>query len=262
MIRVVACGDRRSSHGRPGFGHRVYGRDRMSSFGRTAALALAIAASIAVAGCIGARVGGPGSRSQSPSTTVPSQLAEASHGPSSPAPSPSASPAEPTPTASEEMAGTAGPGCGTGQKGFFAHRDEIQQVLTLDGTPIQLTTAAVGLLNGTYDVDDAIPGYLGLSSDEVAVNEAPEGKLVLGAKGMKLTGLTVGSVPWSTVDFSQDLPFTTAKPDAVDWKLLTNGTIAVFAPGEAGEYLLDMTVLWQTECLHGDGTVYGRIVIG
>jgi hypothetical protein len=238
----------------------------MSRFERSAGIAIAVAASIAVGGCIGARIGGPGARPMSPPIAVPSHVAEASRGPAGPAASPAASPTasavEPKPTASEEMAGTAGPGCGTGQKGFFAHRDEIQHTLTLDKAPIELTTAAVGLLNGTFDADDAIPAYLGLSSDEVAVKELPAGKLVLAAKGMKLTGLTVGTVPWSTVDFSQELPSTTATPKAVSWKVLSNGTIAIFAPSRAGEYMLDMTVLWQTNCLHGDGTVYGRIVVG
>jgi hypothetical protein len=240
----------------------------MPRFERSAGTALAVAAAMIVCGCIGARVGGPGSRSPS-SSTSPSQLAAASRGPASPAATPAVSPAVspfasavPEPTVSEEMSGTAGPGCGTGQKGFFAHRDEIQHVLTLGGAPIELTTAAVGLRNGTFDADDAIPGYLGLTDDETAVKVAPAGKVVLAAKGMTLTGLTVGAVPWSTVDFSQELPFTTAKPETVSSKLLTNGTVAVFVPSEVGEYLLDMVVLWQTKCVHGDGTVYGRIVVG
>jgi hypothetical protein len=228
----------------------------MSRFERNAAIAVAVAASIAVAGCIGTRYGGPGAGAPSVSI-APSPSAETG----SPSASPTASAAEPEPTASEEMSGTAGPGCGTGQKGFFAHRDEIQHVLTLDGSPIELTTAAVGLRNGTYDADDAIPGYLGLTSDEHAVREVRAGKLVLAAKGMTLTGLTVGTVPWSTVDFSADLPSTTATPKAAVWKVLTNGTIAITAPAKAGDYLLDMTVLWQTQCTHGDGTVYGRIDI-
>jgi hypothetical protein len=228
----------------------------MIRFDRSAAIALAVAASIALVGCIGTRYGGPGARTPSASAS-PSQPAEVG----SPSPGPTASGAEPEPTASAEMTGTAGPGCGTGQKGFFAHRDEIQHLLSLDGTPIELTTAIVALRNGTHDTGDAIPGYLGLTSDEVAVREARGGKLVLAAKGMKLTGLTVGTVLWSTVDFSADLPSTTATPRAATWKLLTNGTIAITAPSKAGDYLLDMTVLWQTECLHGDGTVYGRIDI-
>ncbi|HEX5824019.1 MAG TPA: hypothetical protein VFY18_06095 [Candidatus Limnocylindrales bacterium] len=214
-------------------------------------------ACIVLTGCIG-RMG---------SSQSPSQLAEASVMPSSPPPSPIAtSQATPTPDPSDAfniaaMPGTAGPGCGTGQKGFFTHRDEIQHTLTLDGAPIELTTATVGLRNGSYDADDAIPGYLGLSSDELAVKEEPAGKLVLAAKAMDLTKLTVGAVPWSTVDFSLDLPFTTATPAPVAWKLLTNGTIAITAPSKAGDYLLDMTVLWETECLHGDGTVYGRVLV-
>jgi hypothetical protein len=160
------------------------------------------------------------------------------------------------------MTGTAGPGCGTGQKGFFAHRDQIQEVLTLGGTPIELTTAAVALRNGTYDADDAIPGYVGLSKDEKAVSVESGGKLILAGKGMTLTGLTAGTVPWSTLDFSEGLPSTTAKATVATWRLVSNGRILINAPEKAGDYLLDMTVLWQTECLHGDGTVYGRIVVG
>ena len=228
----------------------------MSRVQRRAVVALAVAASIAVGGCIGTRIGGPGSRTASP-TSTPSPIAVAS----SPSSSPAASAVEPKPSASDEMTGTAGPGCGTGQKGFFAHRDQIQAVLTIDGTPIELTTAAVGLRNGTYDADDAIPGYLGLSSDETAVKEVPAGKLVLAAKGMTLIQLTVGTVPWSTVDFSAELPSTSAKPKPAMWHLATKGRIVIVAPSSAGEYMLDMAVDWQTECLQGDGTAYARIVI-
>jgi hypothetical protein len=228
----------------------------MSTIQRSAAVALALAASIVVGGCIGTRIGGPGSRTASP-TRAPSPVVVAS----SPSPSPAASAVEPQPSASDEMTGTAGPGCGTGQKGFFAHRDQIQEVLTIDGTPIELTTAAVGLRNGTYDADDAIPRYVGLTSDEVAVKDVPAGKLVLAANGMTLIKLTVGTVPWSTLDFSAELPSTTAKLKPAMWHLATNGRIVILAPSKVGEYMLDMTVDWQTECLRGDGTAYARIVI-
>jgi hypothetical protein len=160
------------------------------------------------------------------------------------------------------MTGTAGPGCGTGQKGFFAHRDQIQAVLTLGGTPIELTTAAVGLRNGTFEADDAIPGYVGLSEDEKAVSAEPGGKLILAGKGMTLTDLSAGTMPWSTLDFSEGPPSTTAKATVATWRLVSNGRIVINAPSKVGDYLLDMTVRWQTECLHGDGTVYGRIVVG
>ena len=228
----------------------------MSRVQRSAAVALALAACIAVGGCIGTRIGGPGSRTTSP-TTAPSPSAVASSPSTSPAPSAS----DPQPSASDEMTGTAGPGCGTGQKGFFVHRDQIQEFLTLDGTPIELTTAAVGLRNGSYDADDAIPRYVGLTRDEVAVKEAPAGKLVLAAKGMTLTQLTVGTVPWSTLDFSAELPTTTATPQPAMWHLATNGRIVILAPPDAGDYMLDMAVDWQTECLRGDGTAYARIAI-
>lgn len=228
----------------------------MSRSQRTASIALVLAASIAVGGCIGERRGGPGAATPTAST-APSRAARSP----SPSGSPTASAAAPKPSASDEMTGTAGPGCGTGQKGFFAHRDEIQEVLTLDGAPIELATAAVGLRNGTYDADDAIPGYLGLTKDEAAVSKERGGKLVLAGKGMTLTKLTVGTVPWSSVDFSQDLPSTTVEPTALTWRLVSKGRIVIIAPTRRGDYLLDMTVRWQTGCLQGDGTVYGRIVV-
>jgi hypothetical protein len=159
------------------------------------------------------------------------------------------------------MTGTAGPGCGTGQKGFFAHRDQIQETLTLDGKPLELTTAHVGMRNGTYGADDAIPGFVGLSKDEPAVEEVREGKLVLAGTGMTLTKLTGGTVPWSTVDFSKELASSSATPKPASWHVASNGRIVIIAPSRAGEYLLEMTVTWQTECLEGDGTVYGRVVV-
>ncbi len=218
-----------------------------------------MAASIALGGCIGTRRGGPGGGAVE-QTATPSPVTAAR----SPSAGPSASAGQPEPSASagEEMSGTAGPGCGTGEKGFVAHRDQIQAVMTLDGKPLEFTTATVAMRNGSYDTDNAIPGYLGLTKDELAVNEDRGGKLVLAAKGMTLTGLTVGTVPWSSVDFSQDLPTTTATPKALTWRLVTIGRIVIIAPTRRGEYMLDMKVNWQTECLQGDGTLYGRIVVG
>jgi len=159
------------------------------------------------------------------------------------------------------MTGTEGPGCGTGQKGFFAHRDQIQETLTLDGKPIELTTAHVAMRDGSYNADDAIPGLVGLTKDEPAVEEVREGKLVLAGTGMTLTKLTAGTVPWSTVDFSQEPASTSATPKEASWHVASNGRIVIIAPSRAGEYLLQMTVTWQTECLEGDGTVYGRVVV-
>ena len=229
----------------------------MSRLAPGATVAVALAAMIAVGGCIGERRGGPGAATPTAST-APTR-APASRSPSG---SPTASGAQPSPSASGEMTGTAGPGCGTGQKGFFAHRAEIQEVLTLGGTPIELTTAAVGMRNGTYDADDAIPAYIGLAKDEKAVTVDVGGKLILAGKGMTLTGLTAGTVPWSTMDFSKDLPSTTATPTTATWRLVTKGRIVINAPTKPGDYLLDMGVRWQTGCLQGDGTVYGRIVVG
>jgi len=229
----------------------------MPRFERNAAIVLAVSASIAIGGCIGQRVGGPGSRASSP-TPAP---ATGSNAPSS-SPGPIASgSSEPEPSPSEEMTGTEGPGCGTGQKGFFAHRDQIQATLTLDGTPIELTPAHVAMRDGSYDADDAIPEFVGLTEDEAAVDEVREGKLVLVGKGMTLSDLTVGTVPWSTVDFSQE-PSTSATPKTASWHVASNGRIVIIAPSRAGEYLLLMKVTWQTECLEGDGTAYGRIVVG
>lgn len=222
-------------------------------------------ACLLLVGCIG-REFGPSAATPVPRASVaspsPSAAPTASADPSPSPSSPADDQSSPDPSIDvASMEGTAGPGCGTGQKGFFTHRDEIEHVLTLSGAPIELTTASVGLRNGTYAADDAIPGYLGLSADETAVKVAPRGKVVLAGKGMTLTGLTVGTVPWATVDFATDLPFTTATAKAAAWRLRADGSIAITAPAAPGDYMLDMTVLWQTECLKGDGTVYGRIVV-
>jgi hypothetical protein len=223
---------------------------------RRIAAALVVAASIAVGGCIGTRIGGPGAHPTSTAVT-PSHVADAR----SPSASPEASASEPAPSASDDGTGTAGPGCGTGQQGFAAHTDQIQHTLTLDGVPIELTTAAVAMRDGSYDADDTIPPYVGLTSDEAPVEDVPAGKLVLAAKGMTLTGLTVAQVPWSTMDFSSDPPSTTGKPRGLTWRFVSNGRILIVAPTRTGNFAFDMQVQWQTECLQGDGTVYARVNI-
>ena len=153
------------------------------------------------------------------------------------------------------MSGTAGPGCGTGEKGLVAHRDQIQAAMTLDGKPLEFTTATVAMRNGSYDTDDAIPGYVGLTKDEVAVNEDRGGKLVLAAKGMTLTGLTVGTravderrllAGAANDDGDTEGPHLAARDAWPDRRSS--------APTRRGDVHARHDGNWQTECLQGDGT--------
>lgn len=196
-------------------------------------------------------------------SVLPAASPSATPAPVVPSPSvePSAEPSE-QPTAEPKIdPGTAGPGCGTGQLGFTAHRTELPQDLHFGGATIEFTTAGIGLRNGTFQADDAIPGGLGLTPDELAVRVDPGTHIILRGAGMTITTLSAGAVPWSTVNFAEGLGSSGATPTALAARLRSDGSVSVSAPTAAGDFMVAFGLGWQTDCLNGDGVAYGRIKV-
>lgn len=174
--------------------------------------------------------------------------------------SPESTPAE-SDRSSEPIAGTAGPGCGTGQLGFLTHRGELPDVLRFGGATIEFATAGVGLRNGTFVADDAIPAGLGLSPAEVAVKVAPGTHILLRGDGMVVAETRARVVPWSTVVFSGGLGASPATPVELAERPRTDGSVSVSAPVEPGDYMVGFAPIWRTSCLAGDGSAYSRIKV-
>jgi hypothetical protein len=161
----------------------------------------------------------------------------------------------------EPLTGTAGPGCGTGQLGFFTHRDEVPDTLHFGGATIEFTIALIGLRNGTYTADDAIPGAIGLSRTELAVRVDPGTRILLRGDGLTLTEVTARSASWAEVDFAGGLASLPEGGDELPWRTRGDGSISVSAPSAPGDYVVEFLPRWHSECLHGDGTAYGRIKV-
>jgi hypothetical protein len=193
-------------------------------------------------------------------SVVPSPAVEASASVAAESPS-----AEPTSVDSEPsgepMSGTAGPGCGTGQLGFFTHRDEVPDELHFGGATIELTTALIGLRNGTYTADDMIPGGIGLTPTEIAVRVDPGTHIILRGDGMVLTQISAAVVPWNSVDFVDGLGSSSDQPRALDWRTRADGSISVSAPETSGDWMVAFELRWQTPCYQGDGVAYSRIKV-
>ena len=179
-----------------------------------------------------------------------------------PTPSPSSSAvAEPDPTEASGSA-TGGPdGCGTGDAGFFAHRREVPKEMHFGGATLEFTTAAIGLRNGTYQADDAIPGGIGLESDEIAVRVDPGTHIILRGTDLTLPQLSARAWAWATVDFSGGLASFRQDAASLEWRLRTDGSISISAPDAPGDYAVELLPIWRSACLQGDGTAYGRIKV-
>ncbi len=206
----------------------------------------------------------------------PSTVAAAASRAPSLAPEPTASPeasssnaptdsAAPTvdPTPDPTPAPTEVAGCGSGRDAYFARRNEIPTTWSFGAATIEFTGAGIGLRDESFYADDVIPAGLGLTRDELAVRVDPGTHILLRAKGATLTRLDVKVVPWSTVVFSGggDMGQSDAESVDLDWRLRADGSISISAPEAPGDYMVDFHPLWQSACLKGDGSAYGRIKV-
>ena len=194
-----------------------------------------------------------------PSLTVESTASvEASPSAESQSPEASAVTASDPP---ETIDGIAGPGCGTGRAGLFAHRNEVPADLHFGGATIEFTTAYLALRNGTYGADDSIPAGVGLTPNEIAVKVVPGTHILLRGAGLVLTQSLVRVVAWSTVSFDGGLGASEATPVDLPTRLRSDGSISVSAPLEVGDYMVQFGPRFHSECLEGDGSAYSRIKI-
>jgi hypothetical protein len=228
---------------------------------------IATIAAVVAAGCTASPPTGSRVASASPGAAVavkpspsvaPVASVEASRSFESPSSEPTAVAASDPP---DTIEGTAGPGCGTGQAGLFAHRAEVPAGLHFGGATIEFTTAHLALRNGTYGADDAIPAGIGLTPDEIGVKVAPGTHVLLRGDRLVLTKSVARVVPWSTVTFQAGLGASAATPVDLPTRVRTDGSISVSAPLEAGDYMVEFMPQFHSDCLEGDGSAYGRIKI-
>lgn len=133
-------------------------------------------------------------------------------------------------------------------------------MLHFGGATIEFTTAGIGLRNGTYLADDAIPAGVGLEPDEIAVRVTPGTHIILRGDGMTITEVEVRDVPWDTVSFEGGLGSSSAEPTELTWRR-SEGSISVSAPDKPGDYMIEFGPRWHTTCLVGDGSAYSRIKV-
>jgi hypothetical protein len=170
---------------------------------------------------------------------------------------PSVGPApEPTPDP-----GAAGPGCGTGRAGLFAHRDEVPETLQFGHATIEFTNVSVSMRNGTYDASDSVPGGIGLTRDEIAVVVGPGDHIVLRAAGVSLSATSAQVVPWRTVEFSGGLASSPADRSDLPWRVRGDGSLSISAPRASGDYAIELGPVWAGDCIAGSGLAYGRIKV-
>jgi hypothetical protein len=205
------------------------------------------------------------SHSPSPSTS-PGALAVITASPSieptaSATPAPTATPTE-APSVAPNPAPAEGTSCGTGEAAFKRAVRDVDNGLAFGGRPIEFTTAGITMRNGSYAADDSIPGFIGLTSDEVAVESGSGGSVRLnGPPNLTLIRADARSWPWSSIDFANGSGG--RDEDARPVVATPNGAraILVHAPMDAGDYALEFHVTWMTACLEGDGVAYARLFV-
>lgn len=234
---------------------------------------VALIATIAAVVSGGCNAGTP---TGSPVAATPSSFAAAQPGssavatasvevsPSVQSPSVQSPSAEPTAVAASDapdsIDGTAGPGCGTGAKGYFAHFDEVPKTIQFGGATIEYTIVSVSLRNGTYAASDSVPGWIGLTPTESAVVVGPGDHIVLRAKGLTLTATSARVVPWKTLTFENG-PFSAADWVELAWRHRADGSLSISAPAKVGDYAVEFGPGWTGTCVAGSGLAYGRIKV-
>jgi hypothetical protein len=166
---------------------------------------------------------------------------------------------EPTPAPTPRPSQIAG--CGTGEAGFIAHASEIPQTLHFGGATIEYTSAGVGMRDGSWPVDDVIPGGVGLTADEIAVVVGPGDHIILRGPGITLVDTQASASAWSQVTFSGGLASLGGPKTALDWRLRSDGSLSISAPTTTGDWAVEFLPQWHGDCLKGDGTAYARIKV-
>jgi hypothetical protein len=204
-------------------------------------------------------------------STAPSIAVVARPAPSTPLATATVTPVVTTPSASASVeptpeptldSGTAGPGCGTGQAGAFAHSGGIPRTLKFGGATVEFTNLSISMRNGTYEASDSVPGGIGLTPDEIRIRVSPGEHVILRGDGLPLTSVHAAVVPWRTVIFGGGIAESPAKPVVLVWRLRADGSISVTSPTKVSEYMVEIFPSWRTECLEGSGTAYARLVVG
>jgi hypothetical protein len=166
---------------------------------------------------------------------------------------------EPTPNPTPRPTQIAG--CGTGEAGFAAHAGEGPRTLQFGGATIEFTPAGTGMRDGSYDVDDAIPGGVGLTANEIAVVVGPGDHIILRATGLTLVGTSAAASAWSRVTFSGGLAALGGPRTTLPWRVRPDGSLSISAPTGVGDWAVEFLPQWQSACVRGDGTAYARIKV-
>jgi hypothetical protein len=202
--------------------------------------------------------------SASPSIAAASAGSSSSATPASAESSPAGSVESSNPTEATE-APTPRPsplaGCGTGEAGFTAHRSEIPKTLAFGHATIEFTETDVEMRDGSYVADDAIPGGIGLTPDEIAVVVRPGEHIILRAAGIALTDTQAAASPWSMVTFRDGLADLGGPAAVVVWRSRADGSLSISAPTMAGDWAISFLPRWRGHCLQGGGTAYARIKV-
>jgi hypothetical protein len=115
--------------------------------------------------------------------------------------------------------------------------------------------------DGSWPVDDVIPGGVGLTADEIAVVVGPGDHIILRGPGITLVDTQASASAWSQVTFSGGLASLGGPKTALDWRLRSDGSLSISAPTTTGDWAVEFLPQWQGDCLKGNGTAYARIKV-
>lgn len=191
----------------------------------------------------------------SPITTATPEPAES--------PGPTAEPTidpTPFPNPTTRPTSAAAASCGTGEAGYTAAH-ETPQTLQFGGATIEFTGAGVGMLDGSWNADDVIPGGIGLTRNEIAVAVGPGDHIILRAKGLTLLGTSAAASSWAMVSFGSGLANLAGAKTTLPWRFRPDGSLSISAPEQAGDWAIEFVPNWEGACTHGDGTAYARIKV-
>jgi hypothetical protein len=231
---------------------------------------LVLVAGLAVGGCSATTPSPSGLPAATPSLAIASSrpAPSASPLPLSSAPTASArasDPPDPTDPPEPTEAPTPTPsqiaGCGTGEAGYLASDREAPATLQFGHATIEFTQAGSGMRDGSYNVDDAIPGGVGLTANEIAVVVGPGDHIILRGTGITLVDTSATASAWSTVTFAGGLASLRGPKTTLDWRLRTDGSLSISAPTQVGDWAVEFLPAWHGACLKGDGTAYARIKV-